>query len=338
MNPADFRDNDATKAKSGKTAEDLQYVSGLLELVNVEPLRMYSLFKILASATWMSFALVVRAAGLDWATFHTWYLGDTTLYSDLLREFLAPGDSGQNRLTRTVNVVMRDLFNIMWPTNGLPRYVSGWSVDLPSDLIRRIGEDDAVNFGHVGRLLGWLDLVSSVPNLITRTRGAAYGNLAATLQMPDALQKTVCFDLFGLYDRGTWLDQLRARDTSFDPVVIDEVNLFVGVITDAAAQVARLDVGWDLAAWNMLQDDAQIEVAEVALHEWNWLVDGQAVIDHFQWRRVTLDPNEVDVQVSFERKPDWLDWGWIALGRYINPSDGIYKVIRKGVPEVWLPY
>lgn len=73
---------------------------------------MYSLFQILASATWMEFALVVRAAGLDWATFHTWYLGDTSLYNDLLREFLAPDASGQNRLTRTVNVVLRDLFNI----------------------------------------------------------------------------------------------------------------------------------------------------------------------------------------------------------------------------------
>lgn len=64
-NPAEFRDTEATKVKSDKIAEDLQYVSGLLELVNVEPLRMYSLFQILASATWMSFALVVRAAGLD---------------------------------------------------------------------------------------------------------------------------------------------------------------------------------------------------------------------------------------------------------------------------------
>lgn len=331
-------DSAAQKRKDEKISSDVQYLSGVMERVNIDALRTYSSFQILATTTWSVFALIVRAIGMDWNTFHTWYLGDTTLYDHLIKHFPVPQSGGQNALTTAVAHVMKELFNLTWPTNGLPKYVVSWSIGLPETIIRAIGSMDAVNFGNVARSLGWLDIMYVIPDLLCVTKGKAFGNLRGTVRMPDALRRMVAFDVYALFARECWYGELMERDTSYDPRVVNEVNLFVGVLTYAAETVARQFAGPSVLEWDLMTDDERMGVGRVAIGDWNWMLDGQAIIDHFWWRRVRLNANENDIEMEFIHKPDWLDWTWLPVVKYINPSTSIYKIVRDGVQEIWLPY
>lgn len=190
---------------------------------------------------------------------------------------------------------------------------------------------------NVTGLYGWLNKINTIPDILSLSNTKADGNLAATLILPDPIRKTFGFDLVELRDRSEWLAELKSRDTSYYPEAMNEVNLFVSVLVYCANVATRRQVGVGKDEWADMAIDVKRAAARFALDDWVWLLDGQSVIDHFQWRRLRLTPSENSLDISIQPQPDWLFWEWLPTHYAVSPNSAVFKQITADVPEIWLP-
>lgn len=311
---------------------DLQYVADLVNRVGTDANYVLSAFQTVASTTWSVYGIVARTLGLDWNTFREWFGTTTTLQSHLVERFLQSEEGGTSSMNRIVNVALIELFNISWP-RASPQAPSGWSRNL-GEVVRCLGTQDATNFGNVAHALGWLDWTINVPDVLPYSRRQATGNLAATFVVTQPNQERREFRMIDLYTRQDLITLLVLNTTEYLPDFVNEVNLFVRVLSYAAIQAVCEFIRARYEAWDQL-DDVRLQIAAAALGPWNWLVDGQSIIEHFQ--RVQTNPLNDELDVTPEPKPDWLEWEWMAQENAINPNTAVYRQTQAGRPMLWIP-
>lgn len=311
-------------ADEGVDTAATDQVQAFIEQLVTNPIRSLLFTNALYYSTGLTYAataITCHTVGIEWGTLRQWY-GFGAQNSALLIEqfFVSPADNQPAWFVRIACRIVLELAGLTWPGDSLPIMLRSVAPHMPPGIVDRLGPHPAFLLGDPSLILGFLNYVKMIPSIVALTRGRAVGSLAATTAYDVPTGRSREFRLLNYFPGGEWAKDLQDRNSIVYFELIDEVSLFVSVLMKAAREAAAY--------------------GEIVPH---WLRDGQQILDHLRFEKITLGAGSTTIEARRDfppaQRPQFTQWIWSRQLRAVSLVSGQYKCNpTTGDRVLWLPY
>ena len=286
--------------------------------------------------TFACYSVVVNTLGVPWSHMQPF----NCMHYYYANKMLEPRRDGKGTLYPSVAVaatvkVVLTVSNIAWPQECLPLT----DFIIPSHIRERLFGCNSVSVGNTRHIIGWINHIIALPDIVPFGCKDVVGNLSAVLLFTDCMVGPIGFNLLAAKPTDYFMEQLKKRNPCFDLYFLREISLFVSVLVCAAHRYAAMINHGRVAEIRVLNDQHTLPLA------WNWdnrfdyLLNGETVLPALKWHRITLGPCGNRLLVDrLQNAPSWLNWEWDRTCECVHASTFQYFDMDADDPAMCMPY
>ena len=259
--------------------------------------------------TFACYSVVVNTLGVSWSHVQSF----NCTYNFYANKMLEPRRDGKGTLYPSVAVaatveVVSTVSNIAGPQECLPVMGYTWDYNIPLPIKERLYGCNSVNFGNTRHIIGWIDHILALPDIVPFGCKGVVGNLSAVLHFKDCMVGSIGFNLLAAKPTDYFMEQLKSRNMCRDVYFLHEISLFVSLLVRATHwYAARINYA-EVSEIRVVNDQHTLPLA------WNWdncfvyLLNGETVLPALKWHRITLSAGGDRLLIDdLQNAPSWLN-------------------------------